>query len=107
MIGSILIGLDEPAPAAALEDLGIRWALRFGAKLVGLATIDEPGIRAIEPLGPIGGRPEVDPVYYMGYEYRMTGYRRQAERLLEQFAARCAEAGVSHAEITTVRRRTR
>jgi nucleotide-binding universal stress UspA family protein len=102
MIGSILIGLDEPGHAAALEELGIRWARRFGAKLLGLAAIDEPGIRAIEPLGPIGGRPGVDPVYYMGYQYRMTYYRRQAERLLDEFAARCAAAGVKHAEITTL-----
>jgi nucleotide-binding universal stress UspA family protein len=99
MIGNILIGLDEPGHATALEDLGIRWARRFGAKLLGLVAIDEPGIRAVEPLGAIGGRPGSDPVYYMGYEYEMTYYRRQAERLLGEFAARCAEAGVPHSEV--------
>jgi nucleotide-binding universal stress UspA family protein len=99
MIGNILIGLDEPGHATALEDLGIRWARRFGAKLLGLVAIDEPGIRAVEPLGAIGGRPGSDPVYYMGYEYQMTYYRRQAERLLGEFAARCAEAGVPHVEV--------
>jgi hypothetical protein len=72
MIGSILIGLDEPGHAAVLVDLGIQWARRFGAKLLGLVVIDEPGIRAIEPLGPIGGRSGIDPVYYTGYEYQMT-----------------------------------
>ena len=40
MLSSILIGLDAPDHAAALEELGIRWARRFGATLVGLATID-------------------------------------------------------------------
>jgi nucleotide-binding universal stress UspA family protein len=102
MLSSILIGLDAPDHAAALEELGIRWARRFGATLVGLATIDEPGIRAIEPLGPVGGTPGVNPVYYVGYENRMAEYRQQAQRLLGHFAARCAEAGVAHAEITAV-----
>jgi nucleotide-binding universal stress UspA family protein len=102
MIGSILIGLDEPGHAPVLEDLGIRWARRLGARLLGLAAIDEPGIRAIEPLGALGGRPGIDPVYHMGYEYWMTYYRRRSERLLEQFAARCAEAGVPHTELTTL-----
>jgi nucleotide-binding universal stress UspA family protein len=95
-----LIGFDAPDHAAVLEDLGIRWARRFGATLLGLATIDEPGIRAIEPLGPIGGTPGVNPVYYVGYENRMVEYRQQAERLLEHFAAQCVQAGVAHAEIT-------
>jgi nucleotide-binding universal stress UspA family protein len=102
MIGCILIGLDEPCHAPIMEDLGVRWAQRFGAKLLGLAAIDEPGIRAIEPLGALGGRPGIDPVYHMGYEYWMTYYRQRAARLLEQFAARCAEAGVPHAELTAL-----
>jgi nucleotide-binding universal stress UspA family protein len=102
MIGSILIGLDEPGHAPVLEDLGVRWARRFGAKLLGLAAIDEPGIRALEPLGAVGGRLGIDPVYHMGYEYWMTYYRRRAELLLEQFVARCDEAGVPHAELTTL-----
>jgi nucleotide-binding universal stress UspA family protein len=102
MIANILIGLDEPGHATALEDLGIRWARRFGARLLGLVAIDEPGIRAVEPLGSIGGRPGDDPVYYMGYDYEMTYYRRQGERLLGDFAARCDEAGVPHAEVASL-----
>ena len=62
MLGSILIGLDTPKHAAALADLGIRWAKRTDATLVGLAIVDEPGIRAIEPAFPVGGTPGVDPV---------------------------------------------
>ena len=62
----------------------------------------EPGIRAIEPAWPVGGTPGVDPVYYMGYEARLADVHRQVEQLLEQFAARCAEAGVAHAEVKAV-----
>lgn len=102
MLSNILIGLDTPDHARMLTELGIRWARRFGARLVGLATVDETGIRAIEPLGSIGGTAGVNPVYYMGYENRMAEYRQQAEGLLADFAARCAEAGVAHEEITAV-----
>ena len=71
MPGRILIGLDAPKHSAVVADLGIRWAQRSGATLVGLGIVDEPGIRAIEPAFPVGGTPGVDPVYYMGYEARL------------------------------------
>jgi nucleotide-binding universal stress UspA family protein len=99
MLGSILIGLDTPKHAAALVELGIRWAQRPGATLVGLAVVDEPGIRAIEPAFPVGGTPGVDPVYYMGYEARLADVRRRADQLLEEFAARCDRAGLNHEQI--------
>ena len=100
--GRILIGLDAPKHGAVVAELGIRWAQRSGATLVGLGIVDEPGIRAIEPAWPVGGTPGVDPVYYMGYEARLADVHRQVEQLLEQFAARCAEAGVAHAEVKAV-----
>ena len=102
MPGRILIGLDAPEHGAVVAELGIRWAQRSGATLVGLGIVDEPGIRAIEPAWPVGGTPGVDPVYYMGYEARLAVVHRQVEQLLEQFAARCAEAGVAHAEVKAV-----
>jgi nucleotide-binding universal stress UspA family protein len=102
MLGSILIGLDRPDHGEALAALAIRWARQSGAKLVGLAIVDEPGIRAIEPVRPVGGTPGVDPVYYEGYKVRLAEVDRQAERLLEQFAARCAEADVAHTELKAV-----
>ena len=98
MLARILIGLDDAKHGAALTELGIRWAKQTGAALVGLGIVDEPGIRAIEPAFPVGGTPGVDPVYYMGYEARLAEVHRQAELHLQQFAARCSEAGVSHAE---------
>ena len=102
MLRSILIGLDSPDHVESLTELGIRWARRFGATLVGLAIVDEPGIRAIEPLGSIGGTPGVSPVYYMGYENRMAEYRQRAEDLLAAFAGRCDESGVAHEEVAGV-----
>ncbi len=102
MLRSILIGLDTAGHVDVLSELGIRWARRFGAALEGLAIVDEPGIRAIEPLGPIGGTPGVNPVYYMGYDNRMDEYRRRAGGLTAAFAARCARADVTHQEITGV-----
>ena len=89
MPGRILIGLDAPKHGAVVAELGIRWAHRSGATLVGLGIVDEPGIRAIEPASPVGGTPGVDPVYYMGYEARLAVVHRQVEELLKHFAARC------------------
>jgi nucleotide-binding universal stress UspA family protein len=102
VLRSILIGLDTSDHAEILAELGIRWARRFGARLDGLAIVDEPGIHAIEPLGPVGGQPGVNPVYYVGYENRMAEIHRRAEGLLADFAAHCDAAGVAHEEVTGV-----
>ena len=90
MLKSILVGLDgSPLDAAAVE-LGIQWAKRFNALLVGLgiayeATIPKPDA------GLIGG----------GYdkweqdEELVKEARHRVEQFLASFAARCAEANVS------------
>ncbi len=100
VLRSVLIVLDTPEHVEVLTELGIRWARRFGARLAGLAIVDEPGIRAIEPLGSIGGKLGVNPVYYMGYENRMAEERQRAADLLADFAARCGRAEVPHEELT-------
>ncbi len=102
MLGSMLIGLDSTNHGASLVELAIRWGRPFGATLVGLGIVDEPGIRAIEPAWPVGGTPGKDPVYYMGYDARMAEVERQVEQRLEQFAARCGEAGTAHLEIKAI-----
>lgn len=102
MLGSILIGLDRPSHMTALLEPTTRWARQSGATLVGLAVIDEPGVRAIEPAFPVGGKPGVDPVYYQGYDSRLQALDRQAGQVLEQFAARCGEAGMAHREVKAV-----
>ena len=42
MLKSILIGLDGSPSSAAAVELGIQWAKRFNALLVGLGIVDEP-----------------------------------------------------------------
>ena len=102
MLRRILIGIDNTQSSIAALRLGVLWARRCAAALTGLAIVDEPGIRAIEPAWPVGGTPGVDPVYYMGYELRLAAVKEQARQLLEQFAGRCDEAGVAHAEVTRI-----
>lgn len=91
MLRSILIGLDGSADSASAIRLGIEWARRDGAMLVGLAIIDEPTIAAEEPIF-LGGVPHADPIFY---RERMADARRSADQFLEQFALHCAEAGVA------------
>jgi nucleotide-binding universal stress UspA family protein len=102
MLRSILIGIDTAGSSDAAQRLGIRWARRSGATLVGLGIVDEPGIRAMEPAWPVGGKPGVDPVYYMGYDARLSKIDADVTELLARFAARCDEVGVPHAELKAV-----
>lgn len=102
MLRSILIGIDFGGSDVTTQRLGIQWATRTGATLVGLAIVDEPGIRALEPAWPVGGKSRDDALYYMGYEARLADIHRRAGQLLDQFAARCDEAGVAHAEVKAV-----
>jgi nucleotide-binding universal stress UspA family protein len=91
MLRSILIGLDGSAHSRTALSLGIDWARRSDALLVGLGIIDEPTIRGAETLL-VGGQTFADPILY---RERMADARRQVEQFLEQFALQCAEAGVA------------
>ena len=90
MLTSILIGLDGSPSCGAAVELGIQWAKRFNALLVGLGIVDEGTIRTPEA-EPIGG----------GYYKRdrddklVKEARRAIKQLLERFAARCEETHVS------------
>jgi nucleotide-binding universal stress UspA family protein len=91
MLRSILVGLDGSTSSAAAVELGLRWALRFDARLVGLGIIDEPAICRPEPTG-IGGS------FYKKHRdaNRLADARRQVEGFLEQFTRRCAGAGATY-----------
>lgn len=86
MLRSILIGLDGSDGSTAAVDLGIRWARRTNALLVGIGIVDEPTIARAAPVM-IGGPPYTDPVLY---RQRLADARRQIEQFLESFALRCS-----------------
>ena len=87
---SILVGLDGSLYSTAAVEVGIRWAGRTNALLVGLGIIDEPTIC----------KPVAVPLGAMAHKVRrdhqlLDDATRKVEQYLEQFALRCAEAGVS------------
>jgi nucleotide-binding universal stress UspA family protein len=91
MAGLYLIGLDGSAFADAAVELGLRWAKRTGAKLVGLAVVDEPAITGPQPVGIYG-----DYFKHERDESLLAGARVRADDFLRRFVARCADAGVPH-----------
>src|SRR5579872_4769911 len=90
MLRTILVGLDGSAYSATAVELGMRWAQKCNAMLVGVGIIDEPTIRKPEPL-PIGGS------FYKERRDSVLAAdaRRRVEQFLGQFSVQCAEAGVA------------
>jgi nucleotide-binding universal stress UspA family protein len=90
-VRSILVGLDGSAEADAAVELGLRWADVTGARLVGLAVVDEPAIRrGGSPAVPIAGHyPQ------RGDERVVVAEHDRVERLLGGLARRCAAQGVA------------
>jgi nucleotide-binding universal stress UspA family protein len=89
MIRSILIGLDGSAHSEAAVELGVRWARRTQAVLVGLGVIDEPTILRPEPTG-IGGsswKEHRDAVLLEDARCCVAGF-------VDRFSSRCVQAGV-------------
>jgi nucleotide-binding universal stress UspA family protein len=88
MLRTILVGLDGSAHSEAAVELGLRWARRTQAVLVGLGVIDEPTIRRPEPLG-IGGsswKGHRDAVLLEDARCCVAGF-------VERFSARCVHDG--------------
>jgi nucleotide-binding universal stress UspA family protein len=87
---SLLIGLDGSAYSHVAVELGIRWAQKFDALLVGLGVIDEPTICGGEmvPLGASDFKQHRD-------ESVLARARGLVERSLEQFTLHCTRAGVA------------
>ena len=90
MIRSILIGLDGSGYSRCAVALGIAWAKRYDALLVGLGIVDEPAIRRSEPTA-IGGTHEKR----LAEEAVVKAARREVEQRLSRFAIECSEAGVT------------
>lgn len=89
MLRSILVGLDGSVFSESAVQLGLQWARKYSAQLIGLAVVDEVTIRAPEPV-PIGG----------GYfklvkdEELLADAHRIAEQSLTKIVEQCAIAGV-------------
>ena len=97
MLTSILIGLDGSPYSEVAVELGIQWAKKLNAILVGLGIVDEPTICRREPV-PLGGsvyKRERD-------EQLLADGRRKVAEFLAKFAARCMKAGVAYKEVEEV-----
>ena len=89
MLRSILVALDASPWTEAATDLAIEWSKRFGAKILGLGILDEPGIRAAEP-APIG----VSRFKIKRDAARLVEANEQVKRLVARFESVCEVAGV-------------
>src|SRR3712207_1809796 len=90
MLRSILVGLDGSAYSAAAVELGIGWARRSGAVLVGLGIIDAPTICKPQPV-PLGA--SAYKVHHDATLLADAGHK--VKQFLARCAQRCAEAGVT------------
>lgn len=90
MLRSILVGLDGSPHSDAAVELGVRWAKRFEALLVGIAVVDEPAILSPEatPLGATYFKGQRDQEMLEEARVRVSGW-------LEQFALKCATEQVA------------
>src|SRR5207244_5906172 len=85
-----LVGVDGSEYSTASVELGIQWARRSGAVLVGLGIIDAPTISRPEPV-PIGGS-----AYKVHHDTSLLrDARHKVEQFLEHCARRCTEAEVT------------
>ena len=89
MLRSILIGLDGSNYSTAAIDLGIRWAQRSGATLIGMGIVDEPGILAPQMVALEGGQ-----YFFEANNELVNDARQRVEGFLDEFAQRCASEGV-------------
>jgi nucleotide-binding universal stress UspA family protein len=91
MLRSILIGLDGSAYSKAAVEVGVSWAQKLNALVVGLAITDEPEITRSQsvPLGAGAYKSQRD-------QALLADARRQVEQFLNQFADRCTAAGVAY-----------
>jgi nucleotide-binding universal stress UspA family protein len=90
MLRSILVGVDGSEYRTAAVELGIQWAQRSGAVLVGLGIIDAPTICKPEPV-PLGGS-----AYKVHHDASLLAdATHKVGQFLEHCARRCAEADVA------------
>lgn len=89
ILKSILVSIDRSSDSTPAMELALRWAKRFDAALVGVGFIDEISIEvAQEYLYKEGLIASVSPPL-------IARVQEDYKRILEKYAARCAEDGVS------------
>ena len=90
MLRTILAGLDGTQASQGVLNLGIRWARRHDALLVGTVVIDEPGLHGPEEW--VLGENRFMRRVNQALLHDMT---RKTEQILGTAAVRCAEEGVA------------
>ena len=90
MLRSVLVGIDGSAYSAAALELGMRWAQRWDAVLVGLGVVDAATICQAQPvpLGAAAYKVQRD-------ETLLAEAHHKVAQFLEHCAQQCAKAGVS------------
>ena len=90
MLRSILVGVDGSAYSTTAVELGIGWAQRWDAMLVGLGSVDAPTICKAQPvpLGAAAYKAQRDEMLLAEAHHRVA-------QLLQDFRQRCTRAGVT------------
>lgn len=97
MLRSILIGLDASASGSAAVEVGIQWAKRCDAVLVGLGIVDESVVSQRQPVLVGSG-------YHGSHDesWLLTDTRRRVQGFRDQFVRRCIAEGVKYRAIEAV-----
>jgi nucleotide-binding universal stress UspA family protein len=97
MLRTMLIGLDGSRYSDVATELGLKWAMRFGALLAATGVVDEPEIKGPEavPLGGEGSKERRDVA-------RLADANRRVDEFLERFKSLCGERGVKHRVLADV-----
>ncbi|MCZ2343819.1 MAG: universal stress protein [Bacteroidales bacterium] len=90
MLRSLLVGLDGSPHSESAVTLGIHWAKRFDAELIGIAVVTEPSLLSPEatPMGASYLKGQRDQEQWEEAQVRVQGW-------LSQFLERCTQAGVA------------
>lgn len=97
MLRTLLAGLDGTEASHGVLNLGIRWARRYDALLVGTVVIDEPGLHGPEEW--VLGENILMRRINQNLLHEMT---RKTEQILGIAAVRCAEEGVAFKPLQNV-----
>lgn len=90
MLRTILAALDGTSNSQAVLELGVAWARRFDAMLVGMAVIDEPGLHYPEEQL-LGEAPHFRRIN----EELLRQATSRGDQILEAAAIRCSEGEVA------------